>query len=168
MIDWLTDICADQSLDDDEQGRQPRLVRATLKDIYDVSLSSPEWKKALKTSGLALPQAEVAFSSFASDVRSVFRTQADSDCIPAISAELVRFGFASTEGAMSFFRISPRGNASYMDVLSGVQIWVIAVPREPSTFSSIRVWSSHNLDLRSVDTQKFRLELVYMRPGDRL
>lgn len=133
-----------------------------------MSLSSPEWKKSLNTLDLPKPQAEVGFSSMASDVRAVFRTQADSDCIPSIPSERVRFGVASTEGASSLFRIDALGDFTSLDMACGVKLLVIAVPRDPLEASSIRIWSHHDFDVKLVDRRLFRLELVYLRPGDRL
>lgn len=147
---------------------QSRIVGGTLKDMYDVSLSSPEWKKSLIALGLTMPQAEVGFSPTASDVRAVFRTQAERDCVATIPAGQVRFGIASTEGAIGYLRLSPRGDATYLDVACGIQLLIIATPRDPLDASSISIWSHRDLDVKYLDRARYRLELVYLRPGDRL
>jgi hypothetical protein len=61
-----------------------------------------------------------------------------------------------------------RGDGTWILVVEGEKVWVIAYPKDGKRRTSINLWTKDNLDLTSLDPSQWDIEAVLLTAGTRL
>ncbi|KAJ3534560.1 hypothetical protein NMY22_g6870 [Coprinellus aureogranulatus] len=158
----------DQTLQVIGENHQSRVRTGTLFDMFASTQLSPEKQKSLNSLDFPDPCAKVSATPYATDVRAAFRTYRDPGCPANMPTSDIRWMVVGTKGAHSYFHQDPRGEGSYLFVACGEKIMIIATPKDPSDFASTRAFSSDEFNVRELDLEKYDIEVVLLRPGDKL
>jgi len=79
----------------------------------------------------------------------------------------MRWGLATTKGALQFWNLEGDGLGKYTDVLTGSQWWVIARPKGMSRFAETTIYMD-NFDPGCPNLHLWDLEAVVLKAGDKL
>ena len=83
---------------------------------------------------------------------------------PAISS---RWGLAATSGAFHLWHTDCDGFATYIDTQTGHKWWIIARPKEPSSFSDTSLFVD-KFTVNRPNDNVWDLEAILLAPGSRL
>lgn len=139
-----------------------------LQALYDSSKAPQQLKKGLNALNLPTPNVAVDRSPYASDVRAVQVTKDQPGCDKEVVTSHVRFGMVATAGAISPWHFDPHGQGTYVRLACGMKLWAIASVKDPKDAASTKLWSDPELDIRNLDLNKYRVEMVLLRAGDTL
>ncbi|RXW11431.1 hypothetical protein EST38_g14424 [Candolleomyces aberdarensis] len=167
-VDHQMDI-QDQTLPVLEGNFQCRVFAGTLRDLYKTSIEPPNKKKSLNALFLPNAHALVEETPYATDVHAVHRIAGhDKHCIRQMLTAEIRFSLAATQGAHHYYHIDSRGDGTFIDVVKGEKLWVIAEPKVRKKETSTRQWTKENLDLTCLDPSQWNVEAVLLTEGTRL
>ena len=155
-------------LDSEEPDFQQRVRQGSLRQLYEEWHTPDERKKALNAIGLPLPDAGVVRSTYSSDVRAFYRTKNDFACIRSLPTASMNFALAATPGAHHWWHIDSRGDGTMVGVDTGQKVWAVAGPKDEKDLWSTTVWSTEEVDTRSLKAEKWNVEIIVLNPGDRL
>ncbi|RXW25757.1 hypothetical protein EST38_g5 [Candolleomyces aberdarensis] len=149
---------------------QSRVCVGTLRDVYQAATSPVGGRKSLNALYMPNSHAPVDESLFATDVHAVNRSTCnDKHSIRKMPTADIRFNLAATEGAHHYFHIDSRGDGTWIEVLSGEKLWVIAAPKDRRKLSSTRLWTADEQDVAALKpVEDWDFEAVLLTPGTRL
>lgn len=145
-----------------------RLCLATLRDVFNASRHGSGPQKPLNGISFPNPYAAVVETPEASDFRAVRRTGHCVGCTDRIPNHLIRFSLAGTEGAFHYIHLDPRGNATWIRVACGLKWWFVIRMRDGRQQGSTTFWTVQDLDIRKINLDECIVEVMVLRPKDKL
>ncbi|RXW19485.1 hypothetical protein EST38_g6372 [Candolleomyces aberdarensis] len=162
----LADI--DHQMDIQDGRFQRRVVTGTLRDLYNTSIAPQGKKKSLNALYLPNPHALVEESPYSTDIHAIYRIAGhDKHCPRQMPTPDARWSLAATEGAHHYYHIDSRGDGTFIDVVQGQKIWVVAEPKEKMKETSVKLWTEENLDVTFLDPSQWNVEAVLLTEGTR-
>ena len=132
-----------------------------------IRLASDPYSTTLKY--LPNPHALVDESPYATDVHAIHRISGqDRHCVRQMPTGDIRWGLAATQGAHHYFHMDCRGDGTFVDVVCGMKLWVLARLKLEKKRTSINLWTIENLDVTSLDPSQWDIEAVLLTEGTRL
>lgn len=113
-------------------------------------------------------------TSFASELQAWWYSKGLPDSgTKALPGDDIRWGLAATSGALHWFHIDSDGFSTYIDVVTGAKLWIIARPRIAGglgydDFSRINLFLPGQFDLSDSSSENWDLEAIFLQPGTRL
>jgi hypothetical protein len=107
-------------------------------------------------------------SHLATDIHAVQRTGHHLFCLERLPTGGIHWGHASTGGACHFFDFDHGGECTFVIVVCGLQLWVVAEPHDEDddSLTSIRSFAAMETDLATWNWDLWYVEAVVLEPGD--
>jgi hypothetical protein len=108
--------------------------------------------------------------AISSDVRAWYRTKSDPEahCARQMDAGEVRWCIVGTTGAFHSFHVDPNGDGTFILVRVGLKAWVLAIPKDEAALADLELWTVKEVDIMKLDYTKWKVEMIFLTPGDLL
>lgn len=142
---------------------------AKLEDLYLSAIAAHQEAKSLNALYAPNPNADVSLNSFASETRAYRQTTTEPYCQDRrLPAGDLRWNIAGTKGAHHYWQIDSEGFATFIDVLCGKKLWIVARPKNPKDFFALSLWNDLDFDVSAPNLDKWNVEAVVLTPTTRL
>lgn len=170
-------LSQDQSIDESEDYNL-RCVQGTLQQLLDCTkIVPPSRAKILNALSFPMGEADLKPDKYSSELIAWGATKELPYCKTTqhLPGDDLRWGLAATSGALHWTHIDAEGFCTFIDVLTGSKLWLLARPKATTAsggldykqFSNIHLFSD-GYKFEEPNTEKWDIEAVVLRPGSRL
>lgn len=145
-----------------------RILQGSLETLYTISRHDSRSSKPVAALNCPQPHRSDTPLSFALDAHAVSRTFSSDRCISSLPRDDTQFSLAATRGALTSWKVEPRGNATWFRVECGVQVFFLAFPKVDALCSDYTLWSRSTGALRALPYDDYHVVAVLLRPGSKM
>lgn len=153
-------------IDDGEYGAWVRVGK--LRQLFESTVAEPEKRKCLNGLHFPDPLAGLEGGLHASDVLALRRTRDELGCPRTFDSSDVAFRLVATQGAFHMPHVDNCGDATWVYVVTGEKVWFFLEPRNTFDLSANDLWTSHSLDMSSLDLSKWHVRAVLLTAGTKM
>jgi hypothetical protein len=169
MADWYLDQSQPSGEGDISTARSRR---TTLQDMLEFSALPIASRPIVNALTLPMPPGLRPEQNhfFSSEYVACLRTAGNRFCFTPYPASHTRWGLVAFDGALHYLHIDSDGFGTWIEVKSGLKLWVIARPKDGTvpSFTDIHAFLGWIGEGKSPNRERWIVEAVVLAPGTRL